>query len=223
MNTVSFLTIPAGIVPEQMALVFEQQRFSYADLEARVRRLAGLMAGLGVGRGSRVAALHTNSHRYVEAYYATAMLGGVFIPVNYRAKEHELDHMLRAGEASVLLVGERYLAAVQALRPGLPALRTLISLDGPLGDLVDYEALLAAAEPLETEADVEDDDTTILMFTSGTTSLPKGVMLTFGDFSAYVTANVELADGTARGAALLCAPLYHIAGATNMMTTLWTG
>src|SRR5262249_43715657 len=80
-----------------------------------------------------------------------------------------------------------------------------------------------AAEPVDAEADVEDEETTILMFTSGTTSLPKGVLLTYGDFSAYVTANVELADGTPRGAALLCAPLYHIAGATNMMTTLWTG
>src|SRR5262245_10571703 len=223
MNTVSLLTIPAGIVPDQMALVFEEKRLSYADLEARVRRLAGVMAGLGVGRASRVAALHTNSHRCVEAYDATAMLGGVFIPVNYRAKQHELDHMLRASEAGVLLVGERYLPAVQALRVGLPALRTLIGFDGAVGDLGDYESLLAAAAPPDGEADVDDEDTTILMFTSGTTSLPKGVMLTFGDFSAYVTANVELADGTPRGAALLCAPLYHIAGATNMMTTLWTG
>ncbi len=223
MNTSSFLTIPAGIVPDQAALVFAQERFTYAEVEARVRRLASALAGLGVGRGTRVAALDTNSHRYVEAYYATAMLGGVFIPVNYRAKQHELEHMLRAGEAGVLLVGERYLPAVQTLRPGLPALRTLIGLDGPAGDLAGYEALVAGAGPLEAEADVEDDDTTILMFTSGTTSLPKGVMLTYGDFSAYVTANVELADGTPRGTALLCAPLYHIAGATNMMTTLWTG
>src|SRR5262245_24978015 len=138
MNTVSLLTIPAGIVPDQEALVFEQQRFSYADLEARVRRLAGVLANLGVGRGSRVAALHTNSHRYVEAYYATAMLGGVFIPVNYRAKQHELDHMLRASDASVLLVGERYLPAVHALRDGLPALRTLIGFDGAVGDLGGY-------------------------------------------------------------------------------------
>src|SRR5262245_39657279 len=139
MNTVGFLTIPAGIVPEQEALVAEQLRFTYAEVEGRVRRLAGALARLGIGRGGRVAALHTNSHRYVEAYYATAMLGGVFIPVNYRAKQPELEHMLRAGEASVLLVGARYLPAVQALRPGLPALRTLIGLDGPSGDLPDYE------------------------------------------------------------------------------------
>ena len=223
MNTVSFLAIPASIVPEQEALVFEQQRFPYAEVEARVRRLAGALARLGVGRGTRVAALHTNSHRYVEAYYATALLGGVFIPVNYRAKQHELEHMLRAGEASVLLVGERYVPAIAALRAGLPALRTLIGFDASSDDLLAYETLLAGAEPLEAEADVDDEDTTILMFTSGTTSLPKGVMLTYGDFSAYVTANVELADGTPRDAALLCAPLYHIAGATNMMTTLWTG
>jgi len=223
MNTVSFLTIPAGIVPDQEALVFGTQRFSYADLEARVRRLAGALAGIGVQRGTRVAALHTNSHRYVEAYYATALLGGVFIPVNYRAKPPEIEHMLRASEASVLLVGERYLPTVGGLRGGLPSLRTLIGFDGASGEAQAYEAIVSGAEAVEAEADVEDDDTTILMFTSGTTSLPKGVMLTYGDFTAYVTANVELADGTPRGAALLCAPLYHIAGATNMMTTLWTG
>jgi acyl-CoA synthetase (AMP-forming)/AMP-acid ligase II len=61
------------------------------------------------------------------------------------------------------------------------------------------------------------------MYTSGTTALPKGVVLTYNDFTAYVCANVELADGTPRGTALLCAPLYHIAGATNIMTSMFTG
>jgi len=223
MNTVSFLAIPAGIVPDQEAIVSGPDRFTYAETMARVRRLAGALAARGVGRGTRVAALHTNSHRYVEAYYATAMLGGVFVPVNYRAKRPELEHMLRSSEATVLFVGERYLGEVDALRSALPALRTLIGFDGSRDDMPGYEALLAGADELEDEAEVDDDDTSILMFTSGTTSLPKGVMLRYGDFSAYVTANVELADGTPRGVALLCAPLYHIAGATNMMTTLWTG
>ena len=61
------------------------------------------------------------------------------------------------------------------------------------------------------------------MYTSGTTSLPKGVMLRFRDFAAYVTANVEMADGTDRGVALVCVPFYHIAGTTAMMTNIWTG
>jgi len=223
MNTVSFLAIPAGIVPEQTAVVTGDRRLTYQTLHERVRRLAAALAGLGVRPGTRVAALDVNSHRYVEAYYATAMLGGVFIPINYRAKPPELEHMLTFGEAAHLLLGARYRAAVDRLRDRLPALRTTIGFDGPDGVDHDYETLLAAAPEHDDEADVEDDATTILMFTSGTTSLPKAVMLTFGDFTAYVTANVELADGTPRGAALLSAPLYHIAGATNMMTTLWTG
>src|SRR5439155_1225499 len=181
------------------------------------------LAHLGVGCGPRVAALGVNSHRSVEAYYATALLGGVFIPLNYRAKLPELEHMLKAGRARVLLVGERYLETVRSLAPALAELETVIGIDGPSGNHPGYEELIATAEELETEAEVEDDETTILMYTSGTTALPKGVMLTYHDFTAYVTANVELADGTPRGAALLCVPLYHIAGTTNMMTTLWTG
>ena len=223
MNTVSFLSIPAGIVPDQEAVVCEGARFSYADTWTRVRRLAGALAARGVGPGTRVAALHVNSHRYVEAYYATAMLGGVFIPLNYRAKLPELEHMLSTGRARVLLVGERYLEMVESLRGKLPALEIVLGFDAPVRGEPDYETLLASAPEHDDEAAVDDDDTTILMYTSGTTALPKGVMLTHHDFTAYVTANVELADGTPRGAALLCVPLYHIAGATNMMTTLWTG
>ena len=220
MNAVGFLSIPAGIVPEQEALVSEGARFTYAETWARVRRLASALARLGVGHGTRVAALSVNSHRYVEAYYATALLGGVFVPLNYRAKPPELEHMLATAGPRVLLAGERYLALVESVGSKPPV---VIAFDRPARDHPGYEQLIAGAPEHDEEAQVEEDDVTILMYTSGTTALPKGVMLTHHDFSAYVTANVELADGTPRGAALLCVPLYHIAGATNMMTTLWTG
>src|SRR5204862_6099820 len=165
------------------------------------RRLAGALLDLGVRHGTPVAALDVNSPRYVEAYYATAMLGGLFIPLNYRTKPPELEHMLATGGARVLLVGNRYLDMIEGLRPKLPALERIIALDGPEHAHPGYEALVAAASEYDGEAEVDDDDTTILMYTSGTTALPKGVMLRHQDFTAYVTAHVELADGTPRGAA----------------------
>src|SRR5262249_61842824 len=97
MNTLGFLTIPAGIAPDQEAIVFEQHRLSYAEVESRVRRLAGGLARLGVGRGTRLGALRTNSPRYIGAYHASALLCGVLIPVHYRAKPPALVRRLRAG------------------------------------------------------------------------------------------------------------------------------
>src|SRR5262245_61201469 len=156
MNTISFLSIPAGIVPEQEALVCEGTRLSYAEVLSRARRLAGALARLGVGRGTRVAALGVNCHRSVEAYYATATLGGVFIPLNYRAKLPELEHMLKAGRARVLFVGTRYLHTVQSLAPALPELETIIGIDGPSGSHPGFEEPVAGATELESEAEPED-------------------------------------------------------------------
>jgi len=85
------------------------------------------------------------------------------------------------------------------------------------------DALIDGASEEFDEEPIDDDDVSILMYTSGTTSLPKGVMLRFNDFTAYVVGTTDMADCTPRGTALLSAPLYHIAGATNIMTSLWTG
>jgi fatty-acyl-CoA synthase len=119
----------------------------------RVRRLAGALAARGVKPGTRVAALNTNSHRYVEAYYATAMLGGVFVPVNYRAKRPELEHMLKSSEAQVLFVGERYLPEVDRLRSALPKLETLVGFERVARGMPRYETLLAARPRATEEAE----------------------------------------------------------------------
>ena len=222
MNTVNFISIPGSIVPEQEILVFGSERLTYQSLNDLVARLAGAFKGLGLKQRDVVAILDTNSHMYVGAYYAAAKAGLTFLPLNYRAKEPELEYMINTAEAKVLLVGDRYIDLANKIQPRLKATR-LLALnigDGKLPLLTD---LVAKAEPDEAEAEVEDEDVSVLMYTSGTTSLPKGVMLSFRDFTAYVTANVEMADGTERGAFLVCAPFYHIAGTTAMMTNLWTG
>jgi acyl-CoA synthetase (AMP-forming)/AMP-acid ligase II len=222
-NTSNFVSIPAAMFEDQEILVFEDHRLTYGQLWQAIQRLANALHAVGIRRGDCVAVLQTNSHHYVEAYYAAAALGAVFLPLNYRAKLPELEYMVTAAQVKVLLVGDRYLEAVKQLRPKFTGVETYIAMETPQDGFLHLERLMAEASPELEPPEVDDEDTSILMYTSGTTALPKGVMLTYNDFTAYVTANVELADGTPRGAALLCVPLYHIAGATNIMTSLFTG
>ncbi len=222
MNTVNFVTIPASIVPDQEAVVFGEQRLTYAGLNELIARLAAVFKAQGLRPRDVIAALDTNSHLYVARYYAAAKAGLTFLPLNYRAREPELEYMINTAGAKLLLVGDRYLELVTRLRPRLKS-RTMLALRQRRPRMDPLAGLIGAAEPEEAEAEVDEEEISVLMYTSGTTSLPKGVMLRFRDFTAYVTANVEMADGTDRGVALVCVPFYHIAGTTAMMTNLWTG
>ena len=223
MNTSNFVGIPAQMFPDQEILVFQDRRLTYGQLWETVRRLGNVLRTLGVQPGDRVGALQTNSDHYVAAYYAAAAIGAVFVPLNYRAKPPELEYMIETAGIKVLLVGGRYVPVVAELRARLASVRSFVALDGPQPGMALLDDLIAAASDDFDEAPIDDDDTTILMYTSGTTSRPKGVMLSHNDFTAYVCGTVELADGTPRGTALLSAPLYHIAGATNIMTSLFAG
>lgn len=223
MNTANFLTIPAAIAPDQEIMVFNDCRQTYQETMQRVDRLANALAALGISKGDRLAVLDTNSPRYVEVYFAASKLGAVFVPLNYRVKADELEYMLTAAKARLLLVGDRYVPLVTQVRRRLPGVAQYIALESPQAQMLLYEELIARGGGEGNEAEVDEEDINILMYTSGTTGRPKGVMLTYGDFVAYVCGNTELADGTPRGSALLCVPLYHIAGVTTMMTSVFSG
>jgi len=223
MNTANFISIPASIFPDQEILVHGDKRWTYGQLWQRVQRVGNALIRAGVRPGDRVAVLQTNSDDYVATYFATALIGGVFVPVNYRAEPNELKHILSTARTKLLMAGDRYLPLVESLRDDLPTIETYVALESATGGMVHFPELLESSSSECAEAAIDDSETTILMYTSGTTSLPKGVMLSHNEFTAYVINNVEMADGTPRGTALLSAPLYHIAGATNIMTSMFTG
>ena len=196
MNTSECLTIACAIVPDRTAVVYEGKRFSYEQLQERVNRLANALSGLGVVAGDRIATMQINSNELIEVYFAAAKLDAISVPVNFRAREEELSALLSSATPAVFFVGGRYLDLVRSAVGGLDVPTRLVSLDEKMdGDCLLYQELLESAPPEEMHfPSGEDEDTTVLMFTAGTTGAPKGVMLSHQSFTSYLLANVSPPD-----------------------------
>jgi acyl-CoA synthetase (AMP-forming)/AMP-acid ligase II len=221
-NLAELLVIPASMYPDQELVRFEGQGATYEALQERVGQTAGALAALGVEFGDRVATLQTNAPALLDVLYGAASLGGVFVPLNYRARAHELRAMLEVSTPRMLLVGERYLPLAAEACAALSEPPTLVTLDAEIAGRPYLADLVAEAEPLSPE-DVDDDELAVMMFTSGTTAAAKAVMLAHADLVNFVFNTTEGADGTDRGAVLVAAPLYHIAGLSAILTATFAG
>ena len=224
MNTTDCLMIADSIVPDRTSIVFEGKRFSFQQLQDRVNRLANAMADMGVGIGDRVATMQVNTNHLIETYFAAAKLDAIFVPLNFRSRADELAFMIEESGPSVFFVGSRYADVVKSL-PKTVLPDYLVSLDEKIdGEWPYYENILESSPPDELHfPEGEDQDTTILMFTAGTTGVPKGVMLTHQSFCSYLLANVSPPDPDADERNLLSVPLYHIAGMQSVMAAVYGG
>ena len=225
MNTVEFLQISSAVVPDREALVEvggDNKRITYEQMYPLVVKLANGLQGLGIERGCNVAVMSVNSADYVITYYACAMLGITFVPLNNRAKDEELTHMLNVSECQALFVSDRYFDLIERIRPTLTHTQHFIAYSGGNGGYLGFQSLIDHANEDEPWVEVDDHDATVIIFTSGTTALPKGVQLTYLDMTAYVT-NQQPADPDIHDKLLVSAPFFHVAGATAMMLAIWSG
>ena len=223
MNTTEFLTISAAIVPDRLSMIFEGSRITFEELQSRVNRLANALADLGIGAGDRVAMLQVNCNQYIEAYFATAKLDAVFVPINYRTREDELTHMLNDAAPKAIFVGARYVNLVKHCAENVESVQQFITLEDDVEGWHSYDALIENAEDFERFPEGDDDDLTMILFTSGTTSFPKGVMLSHDSFSSYILSTVTPADPFEEDTNILTVPLYHIAGVQSVMAAIFGG
>ncbi|MCI0438196.1 MAG: AMP-binding protein, partial [Chloroflexi bacterium] len=206
MNTTEFLTITSAIVPDRLAMVFEDRRITFEQMQQRANRLANALESLGVGSGDRIAILQVNCAEYVEAYFAAAKLDAIFVPLNFRARVDELTYMVNDSEPKVLLVGRRYLDLVRSCCDNLRTVQHYVSLEERAEDMTPlksplgkggrqggwhfYDDLIASAPDDERFPTADGDNLTVIMFTAGTTGFPKGVMLSHDSFASYILSNV---------------------------------
>jgi len=223
MNTTDFLSIANAICPERDVIVFEGRRWTYAQFNERVNRFAHTLSTLEVNKGDRIGMLSVNCNQYIESYFAAAMVGAIFVPLNFRAKADELKYMIANAEAKILCVGSRYLDMVDSLLPQLPTIKKCISIDSASNGKLLYEDLINSSSSDEFIREIGDEDITILMYTAGTTGRPKGVPLTHNGFASYVLDNVEPASPEIEERNLLTVPLYHVAGIQAMLAAVYGG
>ena len=148
-------------------------RYSYAELGRRVRRLTSALQRLGLGRGARIATLSWSNHQHLELYYAPAA-GFVTHPINPRLHADDIAYIVNQAEDDVLVVDDSLLALYEQVRDKI-APKHVVVIGHERAGLMDYEALVAGGDPEAPLPDLDEADSALVTFTSGTTGRPKGV------------------------------------------------
>lgn len=208
--------------------VSANRRFTYAQLNDRTNQVANALTSLGVGKGDRVALLMMNSHEFVTGFFAIAKVGAVIVPLNWRLVPDELEFILADAGATVLLFGTEFapVAAELQSRGDRTPIREWVQVGAP--DTVvsfahGFDALVDPQPVTEPEVTACDDDLLYIMYTSGTTGLPKGVMHTHNtQMAALITLNAT-SDFSIGDRYLNPMPLFHVGALTPAIATTYRG
>src|SRR5690606_17411299 len=145
-------------------------------------------------------------------------------PLNFRAKAEELAYMVESTDVTTLFISERYWPIWEGISASLPAVTNVFTLDFEQSGHQAIAALRASGEDIPVFAETDDSDPTLIIFTSGTTSLPKGVVLSYQALTALVVNTQSPADPTVDPQVVMVSvPFFHIAGATTMMSAVFSG
>ncbi|MBI2766480.1 MAG: long-chain-fatty-acid--CoA ligase [Chloroflexi bacterium] len=213
-----FLRRAAKLYPDKVAIVDGHQRFTYAQYRDRVNQLAHALLALGVRQGDRVCILSPNSHYFLESYYAVTQIGAILVPLNYRLVAADHEYIINHAGVRTVLVDYEYTRVVDEIRPNLKSVVDWISADPaaspatPAG-WTDWDKLIASQPTTATpEIDADENDTTSINYTSGTTARPKGVMLTHRN--CYINAYNFIAHLRIRheDVELWTLPMFHANG-----------
>ncbi len=221
-----WLTRRAARAPHKPALTCNGITWNYGELIDRIERMSAVLAAGGVTPGARVGYLGLNDPMFVVVLFATARIGAICVPLNFRLSGQELAFIIGDAGVHTLVVGEEHIAVIDAVRSGLACHRFIHRGAGAPG-WESADALMAeacAARSLPVAVPVRADDVAVIMYTSGTTGHPKGAMLTHGNFWANNLNEMFLWDMVSTDVTLNFAPMFHVGGLLcGSMATLLAG
>jgi fatty-acyl-CoA synthase len=214
LSPLEFMRRARRLYADREGVVLGADRYTYGQFFERCDRWSAALQALGVRPGDRVAYISPNIPAQLESFYAVPQIGAVLVPINFRLATEEFQYLIRHSGASVVCADADYLAAVESIRPSLDGVRHFVALRNTHAGWLDYEALVAATTPTPVRPAIDELDLLTINYTSGTTSRPKGVMITHRN--AWVNAVGQLIHMpmSAADTYLWTLPMFHANGWT---------
>jgi fatty-acyl-CoA synthase len=218
LTPLDFLRRTGKLHGSRLAVVDGDLRFTYAQFRDRCDRWTAGLAQLGVGKGDRVATICPNTHQHLEQFYAIPQRGAVIVPMNYRLTADDFVYMATHSAAKVICVHSDYLDLIDSVRTRMPAVEHFVALEGARSGWLPYEALLTERVDTIDLNEIVETDLLAINYTSGTTSRPKGVMITHRNAWMNSIGTLTHWPMTPADRYLWTLPMFH----ANGWTFTWT-
>ena len=201
---------------EKPALIFKETVITFSELKENVFRLANVLAGLGVQKFTKVGICLPNCPEYVYSYLACFCLGAVAVPLDFMLKNDELISCLKHSETKIFLIKNRNDVSLEQIKKNVPSLEKMLlvssDFEGEVEWLEQYQDLISRVQNDLPAVDIEEKDPALIMYTSGTTGRPKGILLSYKHLEGSPTAMEYFVDLSDKDVKITAIPLSHIAG-----------
>lgn len=218
LSPLEFMRRARRLYPDRVGVVDGVDRWSYDAFFDRCDRWSSALQRLGVRQGDRVAYIAPNTHAQLESFYAVPQIGAVLVPINYRLVADEFRYLIDHSGATLVCADGDYLDSIDRIRPHLTGVAHFVALDRARDGWLDYEALVSEAREAVRRPTIGERDLLTINYTSGTTSRPKGVMITHRNAwmnSVGVLAHLQMSPSDVY---LWTLPMFH----ANGWTFTWT-
>jgi fatty-acyl-CoA synthase len=202
------------LYPTREAVVDDDIRLTYAEFAERCDRWSAALQHMGVRQYDRVAYIAPNTRSQLESFYAVPQIGAVVVPINYRLTAQDFAYVINHSGATVVCAHSDYLDVVDSVRTSLSTVRHFVALEGRKDGWIEYEACLAASKPEFERPEIQENDLISINYTSGTTSKPKGVMITHRNAYMNVVGTLLHIPMAVADRYLWTLPMFHANGWT---------
>jgi fatty-acyl-CoA synthase len=202
------------LYPDREALVDGDLRLTYEEFFTRCDRWSAALLRLGLKQGDRVAYIAPNTHAMLESFYAVPQLGAVLVPINYRLTPNDFVYLINHSGAQIVCAHPDYLECLDGVRQQLPGVTSFVALEGARAGWLEYERLLTETPGEFARPHIEETDLLSINYTSGTTSKPKGVMITHRNAYINVVGTLIHHPMSLADRYLWTLPMFHANGWT---------